>query len=98
MTTRRDFLAGLAAGAARAALPARRSAGLRVGYAAITWGGNDRQAIADIAEVGFRGIQLRASAVQSFGQRPAELRALLDRHRLTMVALSSGTLRLDPAA
>ncbi len=29
------------------------------GYAAITWGGNDLQAIQDISEIGFRGIQLR---------------------------------------
>jgi inosose dehydratase len=65
------------------------------GYAAITWGGNDRAAIADIAGVGFRGIQLRTAAVQAFGERPGELRALLEQHRLTLVALSSGTIDLD---
>src|ERR1700730_17727893 len=32
---------------------------IKFGYAAITWGGNDRQAIEDIAAVGFHGIQLR---------------------------------------
>ena len=67
------------------------------GYAAITWGGNDRQAMADIEAVGFRGIQLRTSAVTAFGDRPNELKDLLARHRLTMVALSSGNLGLDPA-
>lgn len=67
------------------------------GYAAITWGGNDRQAITDIAEVGFRGIQVRTAAVQAYGDRPGELKDLLAEHQLTLVALSSGTIGLDPA-
>src|SRR5438132_1221143 len=32
---------------------------IKVGYAAITWGGNDQRAIEDIAALGFSGIQLR---------------------------------------
>lgn len=67
----------------------------KLGYAAITWGGNDQQAMADIEAVGFRGIQLRTSAVQAFGDRPSELKELLARHRLTLVALSSGNLSLE---
>ena len=70
---------------------------LRFGYAAITWGGDDRGAIDDIAALGFRGIQLRASAVEEWGDRPEALRALLSARGLTLVALSSGTLSLDPA-
>jgi inosose dehydratase len=35
---------------------------MRFGYAAITWGGEDTQAIKDIREVGFHGIQLRANS------------------------------------
>ncbi|MBI4420795.1 MAG: hypothetical protein HY560_08215 [Gemmatimonadetes bacterium] len=46
----------------RTARAATQGDDIRFGYAAITWGGNDRQAIDDIAAVGFRGIQLRASA------------------------------------
>lgn len=69
---------------------------MQFGYAAITWGGNDRQAIDDIAAVGFRGIQLRASAVTEWGDRPDELKALLAERGLTLVALSSGLVRLDP--
>ena len=30
---------------------------IRVGYAAITWGGDDAKAIDEISEVGFKGIQ-----------------------------------------
>jgi inosose dehydratase len=70
---------------------------IRFGYAAITWGGNDEQAIADISSVGFRGIQLRSNVLETYGQRPAALRDLLAQHKLPMVALSSGNLRLDPS-
>jgi len=69
---------------------------IRIGYASITWGGNDRQAIEDIASLGFRGIQLRSNVIKEFGS-PAELRDLLEKHRLKMVALSSGGVRIDPA-
>jgi len=68
---------------------------IHIGYAAITWGGSDRQAIEDIAALGYRGIQLRANAVKEF-TGAAELRELLEKHQLKMVALSSGGLRIDP--
>ncbi len=67
------------------------------GYASITWNGNDRQAIEDIAALGFHGIQLRANVLKEFGS-PTELRDLLEKqHQLKMVALSSGGVRIDPA-
>ncbi len=99
---RRGFLArglgalALAAGW-RTAGAAARADNIRFGYAAITWGGNDRQAIDDIAAVGFRGIQLRASAFAEWGERPQELKDLLAARGLTLVALSSGLVRIDPA-
>jgi inosose dehydratase len=70
----------------------------RFGYAAITWRGDDRTAIDEIAGVGFRGIQLRASVVDAFAKNPAQLRDLLDSRRLTFVALSSGMLGIESAA
>ena len=108
---RRDFVrsttlatAGLAsADAARlfAGLVHRSSEGTKVddiqfGYAAITWQGQDRQAIEDVAAVGFKGIQLRTSALPEFGDKPAVLKELLAKHKLTMVAFSSGNVRIDP--
>jgi inosose dehydratase len=69
---------------------------LHIGYAAITWGGNDRQAIEDIASVGFPGIQIRSNSVQEFGSAAA-LREVLDKRHLKMIALSSGNLSIDPA-
>ena len=70
---------------------------IHLGYAAITWGGKDRQAIDDIAAVGFHGIQLRSNSIVEFGS-PAAVRDLLRQHELKFVALSSGDLLSDPAA
>ena len=66
------------------------------GYAAITWDGNDRQAIDDISSLGFRGIQLRSNCIQEFGSAATVLE-LLKNHQLKLVALSSGDLKIDPA-
>jgi inosose dehydratase len=96
---RRDFLATSACFAlfGTTARP-RPKARIRFGYAAITWGGNDLGAMDDIAALGFRGIQLRGSAVSKWADRPAELKNLLADRKLELVALSSGNLAFDPAA
>lgn len=69
---------------------------IHFGYASITWNENDRQAIEDIAALGFPGIQLRSNVLKEFSG-PAELGALLEKNHLKMVALSSGSVRIDPA-
>jgi inosose dehydratase len=63
---------------------------VRFGYAAITWNGKDAQAIKEISELGFPGIQLRNNILKDYGERPTALRDLLDQYHLEMVALSSG--------
>jgi inosose dehydratase len=96
---RRDFLTGLLAAAGTVGWQRPRvAARIRFGYAAITWNGNDGQAIDDIASLGFHGIQLRQSAFDKWGDRPSELRELLAQQGLVFVALSSGNVSLDPAA
>src|SRR5579862_3325017 len=70
---------------------------LHFGYAAITWGGNDRQAIDDVSAVGFSGIQLRSNCIAEFGS-PSAVRDLLSQRSLKFVALSSGDLLSDPSA
>jgi inosose dehydratase len=70
---------------------------IHFGYASITWGGNDRQAIEDIAAVGFRGIQLRSNSIGEFGS-PAAIRDFLAQHELKFVALSSGDLLSDSSS
>jgi inosose dehydratase len=71
---------------------------IRFGYAAITWNGNDRQAIDDISALGFPGIQLRSNCIEEFNNDPSVVRDLLAKHNLTFVALSSGGLSIDRPA
>ena len=102
MISRRDFIATIGAtGAAtvfsRHAFTAVLAGDIKFGYAAITWEGDDLKAIEDIAAVGFKGIQLRSPIIEKFGDKPGALKDLLAKHRLTMVALSSGNVRMDPA-
>jgi inosose dehydratase len=71
---------------------------IHFGYAAITWGGNDLQAIDDISALGFPGIQLRSNCIEEFNHDPSVVRNLLAKHKLTFVALSSGGLSIDRPA
>jgi inosose dehydratase len=106
---RRDFLAttgtlvsGLALPADLFGQPAGTAAKgpfeIRFAYHAITWGGNDIQAIEEIAGAGFKGIQLRSNVVKEYGDKPAALKAMLDTRGLTLVCFSSGNVRLAPEA
>jgi inosose dehydratase len=70
---------------------------IRLGYAAITWGGDDPKAIEDVSSVGFRGIQLRASAFDRWAKTPDALKTLLASHSLAFPVLSSGNLNYQPA-
>lgn len=70
-------------------MPSAPSA-LRFGYASITWNGNDLQAIKEISELGFRGIQLRANLLKEYGDKPQALKDLLQQYQLQFVALSGG--------
>ena len=71
---------------------------IHFGYAAITWNGNDAQAIKEISELGFPGIQLRSNILKDYGEQPKALRDLLDQHHLEMVALSSGGVSIAPGS
>src|SRR3972149_8626543 len=102
--SRRRFLAALgplgatALGGAQAApSSAPAPSRMKIGYAAITWGGRDDEAIDDIAAVGFKAIQLRASVLNAYAGRPAALRRRLRDRHLTFAVLSSGNLRAGSA-
>ena len=69
---------------------------IQIGYAAITWKENDKQAIEDISAVGYPGIQLRANALEEYPD-PHALKDALAKHNLAFVALSSGDAPLVPA-
>jgi inosose dehydratase len=91
--SRRDLLAGMGVSFAGLASASDGTPGIQYGYAAMTWGKEEKQAIQDIAAVGFAGVQFRAEAVAEF--QPAELKERLAAHKLTFVALSSGDVSLD---
>ncbi len=97
--SRRQFVGTVAAVGAAAcvsrSLLAQSGPPLKVGYASITWGKEERQAIDDISALGYPGIQMRNNAVSEF--KPDELRSLLQQRHLEFVALSSGELNIDPA-
>jgi inosose dehydratase len=107
---RRDFTLGLGAagvaslltaGRARAAQPAKAAKSaypnVKVGYAAITWGdANAKQAMMEVAELGYRGIQLRATIARDWNQ-PIDLKTDLEHFKLTFACLSGGSPSADPA-
>lgn len=73
-----------------------KSSGLKIAYSAITWGGNDAQAISDLSGLGYKGIQLRANAFGPYKAKPSELKAVLDQYRLVLAMFSSGNVEVDP--
>jgi inosose dehydratase len=90
MVTRREFIGFTAASTlALAGAPS----GIKYGYAAMTWGKDEKQAIDDISATGFTGIQFRIDAVTEF--KSEELRETLAKHSLTFVGLSSGDVTID---
>lgn len=107
MSSRREFLHQMGAAAAAAALPGQvvlrsldaggEKQDIRFAYAAITWGDDDRRAIAEVSGLGFPGVQLRANVLTDFA-RPEALRAVLAEHHLTFVALSSGNVPIEGTA
>src|SRR5688572_29295158 len=94
--SRRVFLGAAAAAAAwprfAAAGTGSSKVAVRLGYAAITWAEATEQAIADIAAVGFKGIQLRARDIAKEGDKAA-LKGLLDKHDLERLCFSSGNVQ-----
>jgi inosose dehydratase len=96
---RRDFNFGLGAVAASTFI-VRRAAGAKneisVGYAAITWGDRGaKQAIQEISQVGYPGIQLRSNILKEFAS-PEELKATLAKAKLTFACYSGGGPSGDP--
>jgi inosose dehydratase len=67
----------------------------KVGYHALTWGENVQQAINEISELGFAGIQIRAEDYRQYAGRAAEFNDLMAAKKLTLVSLSSGNVTIN---
>lgn len=96
MTTRRSFIQQSSLLALAATLPFSAPKRFKMGYSAITWNGKDEQAIIDIADLGFKGIQLRANAYPVYKDNPAVLKEKIDAAKLNLVMFSSGNVEIDP--
>jgi inosose dehydratase len=102
--SRREFLVG--AGASLAAAQSGISAlalgttdyEFKVGYHAITWGDKTEQAIDEISELGFKGIQIGDGDYRKYANRPSEFKDLMAAKNLAVVALSTGDLTINPGA
>lgn len=72
-----------------------RVPGLKVGYSAITWGGNDVQAMKDISALGFKGIQLRSNILKEYSTKPESVKELLKQYNLEFPMFSSGNANIN---
>ena len=98
--TRRNFLyqAGLLTTASL--LPwdiFAKTPNLKLAYSAITWGGKDLDAMQDIASLGFKGVQLRANAYDTYKTKVQELKEQIVANNLQLPMFSSGNVEIDPA-
>lgn len=97
MTNRREFLAiTLATTLPISSLFAAKKT-YSLGYSAITWGGQDEQAIQEVASLGYKGIQLRANTYAKYKDNVKALKALIDQSGLQLCMFSSGSVEIDPA-
>lgn len=72
-------------------------AGFNFGYDATSWEDQIEQALNDITELRYRGIQVPLSSFAKYANRGAELKALLAAKKLTLVALAAGNATLNQA-
>ena len=97
--SRREFLIGTAT----AAFATRSNVSaspvdyeFKIGYHAITWGENTQQAIDEISELGFRGIQIRRADWEKYSGRAGDFKALMSAKKLAIVSISTGDLTIKP--
>ncbi|MEP7339898.1 MAG: sugar phosphate isomerase/epimerase [Acidobacteriota bacterium] len=99
--SRREFLAATGAAALggnfNSAFGGNQS-DFKIGYNTITWGDNLEQAINEISELGFGGIQIRAEDYRKYATRAAEFKELMAAKKLALVSISSGNVTIKPDA
>jgi inosose dehydratase len=68
------------------------------GYDTASWDDQFEPAINEIAELGYRGIQIHSPAYAKYANRSVELKAILAAKKLSLVALAAGAVTLNPTA
>jgi inosose dehydratase len=74
-----------------------RNAKISWGCSIITWGEETEKGIQEIAALGYKGIQLRSNLYKTYKDKPAELKAMLDKYPLAFPIFSSGNVEIDKA-
>jgi inosose dehydratase len=98
-TSRREFLAATCAAAlAGNAFGSAIQSDFQIGCHTITWGDKIAQAIDEISELGFRGIQIRAADYRKYANRAGEFKDLMAAKKLTAVSISSGGVTVSSAS
>lgn len=98
--SRRRFLAQAGVLSCAAFIPSdifAKTPDLKLGYSAITWGGNDLQAMKDISSLGFKGIQLRGNAYDTYKTKVSEIKDQIAAHKLALPMFSSGNVEVETA-
>jgi inosose dehydratase len=70
----------------------------KIGYHTITWGDKTGQAIDEISELGFRGVEIRRPDYEKYANRVAEFKELMAAKKLTVVSIATGDLTINPGA
>ena len=78
------------------ALMASKPSSIQMAYSAITWGGKDLDAMSQIASLGFKGVQLRANAYDTYKTKVQELKSKIQENNLSLAMFSSGNVEVDP--
>src|SRR5262245_3028681 len=70
----------------------------KVGYHTGAWGDKTEQAIDEISELGYRGVEIRRSDYEKYANRAAEFKGLMAAKKLTLVSIATGDVTINPGA
>jgi sugar phosphate isomerase/epimerase len=65
---------------------------IKVGYTSAAWGDQTEQAIGEISDLGYQGIQIHEGVYRKYASRTGEFKSLMFAKKLTVVSLSTGGL------
>ena len=70
----------------------------KIGYHTSSWGDKTSQAIDEISELGYRGIEIGRADYEKYASRPAEFKELIASKKLAVVSIATGDVSINPGA
>src|SRR5262245_26457042 len=70
----------------------------KIGYQTMTWGDKTEQAVDEISELGFRGVEIHRPLYEKYANRAAEFTELMAAKKLTLVSIATGDVTINPGA